>query len=202
LDNFGFAGLIERSRFGFLPLGMAARYDINRLIDSRNCYELIQRGFAISKNNSGTKGNNNNNHERIRTLEELVSRDKGGMIISPQIGLHENVVSLDYDSEYADLIVNHNLSYETVTLQQEKGLGVTVLQQSRDNKKGLLPTVVEKFLKRRLYFKRLLKELPKESIESLWCQQRVNSLKNILVCLYGTTGYRLELQQGLRTKQC
>jgi DNA polymerase elongation subunit (family B) len=48
---------------------------------------------------------------------------------------------------------------------------------------------VEKFLKRRLYFNRLLKELPKESIESLWCNQRVNSLKNILVCLYGTTGY-------------
>jgi DNA polymerase elongation subunit (family B) len=185
LDNFGFAGLIERSRFAFLPLGMASRYGINRLIDSRNCCELIQRGFVISKKNCAS---NNNNHERIRTLEELVSRDKGGMIISPQIGLHENVVSLDYDSEYANLIVNHNLSYETVTLQQEKGLGVTVLQQSSDNKKGLLPTVVEKFLKRRLYFKRLLKELPKESIESLWCQQRVNSLKNILVCLYGTTG--------------
>ena len=68
-------------------------------------------------------------------------------------------------------------------------IGGVVLQQFNDNeKKGLLPTVVEKFLKRRLYFKRLLKELSKESIESLWCEQRVNSLKNILVCLYGTTG--------------
>ena len=94
-------------------------------------------------------------------------------------------MALDYDSEYANLIVNHNLSYETVTLQD----GVVVLQQSNDNeKKGLLPTVVEKFLKRRLYFKRLLKELPKASKESLWCQQRIDSLKNILVCLYGTTG--------------
>lgn len=44
-DDFGLAGLIERSRFGFLPLGLAARYGINRLIDSRNCYELIQKGF-------------------------------------------------------------------------------------------------------------------------------------------------------------
>ncbi len=79
--------------------------------------------------------NSNNNHERIRTLEELVSRDKGGMIISPQVGLHENVVSLDYDSEYANLIVNHNLSYETVTLQQD-GV-VVVLQQSNDNEERL-----------------------------------------------------------------
>jgi DNA polymerase elongation subunit (family B) len=56
-----------------------------------------------------------NNHEHIRTVEQIVSRGKGGMIISPQIGLHEDVVALDYDSEYANLIVNHNLSYETVT---------------------------------------------------------------------------------------
>jgi DNA polymerase elongation subunit (family B) len=28
--------------------------------------------------------------------------------------LHEDVLALDYDNEYANLIVNHNLSYETV----------------------------------------------------------------------------------------
>jgi DNA polymerase elongation subunit (family B) len=182
LDKFGFAGLIEMCRFSFLTLDLAAKYSINRLIDSRNCYELIQRGFVvIAKNNNKNKGSSNNNHEHIRTIEELVSRDKGGMIISPQIGLHENVVVLDYDSEYANLIVNHNLSYETVL---SKG-GQTNKSQ---NKKGLLPIVVEKYLKRRLYFKSLLKRLPEDSKEYLWCQQRIDSLKNILVCLYGTTG--------------
>ena len=92
------------------------------------------------------------------------------MIISPQIGLHEHVVALDYDSEYANLIVNHNLSYETVTLE-EGGKGVVVQkqeQQQPNTKKGLLPTIVERFLKRRLHFKRMLKELPKESIEYVY----------------------------------
>ena len=51
----------------------------------------------------------------MRTVENIVENDKGGMIISPQIGLHENVAVLDYENEYANLIVNHNLSYETVT---------------------------------------------------------------------------------------
>src|SRR5919197_933879 len=155
-DKFGFAGLIERARFSFLPLEMATRYGINRLIDSRNCYELIQRGFVIPNNkraginSSYTRDFSSSNHEHIRTVEQIVSADKGGMIISPQIGLHENVVALDYDSEYANLIVNYNLSYETVT---SKGV---VIQSNK--KKGLLPTVVERFLKRRVYFKRLLKE--------------------------------------------
>ena len=148
---------------------------MNRLIDSRNRYELIQRGFVIPKNN------NSSNHEHIRTIEELVSSDRGGMIISPQTGLHENVIVLDYDNQYANLIVSHNLSYETVlsNVKQDRELS---------NKKGLLSTIVEKFLNRRLHFKCLSKELLEESRENLWCQQRIDSLKNILVCLYGTTG--------------
>jgi DNA polymerase elongation subunit (family B) len=34
----------------------------------------------------------------------------------------------------------------------------------------------------------MLKKLPKDNIEYVYCEQRVNSLKNILVCLYGSTG--------------
>ena len=166
-DQFGFAGLIERARFSFIPLDKAAKYSINRLIDSRNCFELIQKNFVIPSRARGIE-----NYEHIRTVEQIVSGDKGGMVISPQIGLHEDVLALDYDNEYANLIVKHNLSYETVGGEAKK----------------LLPTVVERFLKRRLYFKRLLKEFPKDSQEYLWCEQRVNSLKNILVCLYGSTG--------------
>ena len=64
-------------------------------------------------------------------------------------------------------------------------IGLSILYS---DKKGLLPTIVERFLKRRLYFKGLLKELPKESRQFVSCEQRVNSLKNILVCLYGSTG--------------
>jgi hypothetical protein len=41
------AALTERARFGFFPLQLASRYGMNRLIDSRNCYELIQRNFVI-----------------------------------------------------------------------------------------------------------------------------------------------------------
>jgi DNA polymerase elongation subunit (family B) len=174
LDRFGFAGLIELCKFGFLPIDLTAKYGMNRLIDSRNCYELIQRGYVISK-----KGNSSN-HEHIRTIEELISNDRGGMIISPQTGLHQNVIVLDYDNEYANLIVNHNLSYEMFIQDKKTRRGGA--------NKGLLPTIVENFLRRRLYFEEKSNGLHTESNECLWCQQRIDSLKNILVCLYGTTG--------------
>ena len=122
--------LTERARFGFLPLQLASRFGMNRLIDSRNCYELIQRNFVIPASR------NNYRYDSIRTLEEIVTKDKGGMIFSPRVGLHENVVVLDYENEYANLIIRHNLSYETV--------------KSPDVDKGLLPLVLEKILNRKI----------------------------------------------------
>ena len=142
--------IIEKSRFACLPLGLAARYNISRLIDSRNCYELVNRGFVSA--HSSYK------HERIRTVEEIIAKDKGGMIFSPRVGLHENVAVLDYENEYANLILKHNLSYETAT--------------STADSKGLLPTVLESVLKRRIFFSTLQKSFLVDTQEWLWSEQR------------------------------
>ncbi|MFQ5951744.1 MAG: hypothetical protein ACE5KH_06650, partial [Candidatus Geothermarchaeales archaeon] len=45
-EDWGLAGLVERARFSMLPPGIAWRWTANRVIDSRNCYELIQRGYV------------------------------------------------------------------------------------------------------------------------------------------------------------
>jgi DNA polymerase elongation subunit (family B) len=162
-DSFdNIVGLVEKTRFGCLPLSFAARLRISRIIDSRNCYELIQRGFVISRTDK---------LERIRTIEEIFSCDKGGMIFSPRVGLHENVAVLDYENEYANLILKHNLSYERCS-----------------NIKGLLPTVLEGILKRRIMFKDLQKSFQVNTREWLCCEQQIAVLKGILVSLYGTTG--------------
>jgi DNA polymerase elongation subunit (family B) len=172
--DLDFETIIERARFGFLPLSLAARYARNRLVESRNCYELIQRGFVIPRSI--------HSHERIRTLDEIIAKDKGGMIFSPKIGLHENVVVLDYENEYANLILKHNLSYETVTSTEDgRIIG------SKDNP-GLLPTVLEEILKRRVFFKNLQKSFLVDTTEWHCCEHRIVALKDILVSLYGTTG--------------
>jgi len=176
-SDLDLVGLIEKARFGFLPLSLAARYRINRLIDSRNCYTLIQRGYVIPSRE------NNNNHEPIRTLEQINSNDKGGMIFSPRVGLHKNVVVLDYENEYANLIVRQNLSYETVASMSHGGI-----TRHNSEEQGLLPTVLESVLKRRIFFKNLQKSFPVNTNEWFRCGQRIDALKSILVSLYGTTG--------------
>jgi DNA polymerase elongation subunit (family B) len=155
--------VVEKCLFACLPLGLAASYGMSRLVDSRNCYELINRGFAISRSDR---------QESIRTVEEIFARDKAGMIFSPRVGLHENVAVLDYEDEYANLILKYNLSYE----------------MAPQDSKGLLPAVVDSVLKRRIMFKTLQKSYVMNSKEWLWCEERIVTLKNILVSLYGTTG--------------
>ena len=43
------------------------------------------------------------------------------MIFSPKVGLHENVAVLDYNDEFANIIVNENISYETIGENKQPG---------------------------------------------------------------------------------
>jgi hypothetical protein len=53
--DLGLAGLIDRARFGFLPLSLGAFYGINRSIDSRNCDKLIQMDLVFPRSNNNHK---------------------------------------------------------------------------------------------------------------------------------------------------
>lgn len=169
-DTNGLVGLIELSQFSHLSLRMILKHSIGRLISSRNVYELITRGHVISDNY------NQKTHEHIRTLEQIVDRDKAGMIFSPQIGLHENVAVLDFNDEFANIIINENISYEYSDIESDKSSA------------GILPQIVKQVVDRRVCIKQLIKQLPNESIEASQYEQRADTLKKILVCLYGTTG--------------
>lgn len=164
----GIVGLIELSIFSGLPLRMILKYSIGRLIANRNLYELIGRDYVISDNYD------QRTHEQIRTLEEIVDRDKAGMIFSPKVGLHQNVAVLDYNDEFANIIINENISYEK--------------EAESDSRLSILPYIVKQIVDKRVRVKQFLKHLPLESIEASEHEERADTLKKILVCLYGTTG--------------
>jgi DNA polymerase elongation subunit (family B) len=128
LQDIHLIELVEKSRFSYLPLNLAAKYGMMRLIDSRITHELLQRGFVIPTRMKTIS----RHHEQIRTLEDIVQMDKAGMIVSPDIGLHENVAVLDFVNDFNELEPD-NLLYNC-------------------------------------------------------CEIRLEVLKQILVCLYGTSG--------------
>jgi DNA polymerase elongation subunit (family B) len=170
-NQYGIAGLIELSKFSHLPIRYVLNYSIGRLIANRNFYELLKRDYVISDKYERT-------HEYIRTLEEIMDRDKGGMIMSPKIGLHENIAVLDYNDEFANIILNNNISYEAVNSES----------QIDESVEGILPSIVRQLLDLRAYYKDRLKHLDEDTDERVSYIKRYDTLKKILVCLYGTTG--------------
>jgi DNA polymerase elongation subunit (family B) len=58
------------------------------------------------------------------------------MLISPEIGLHENVAVLDFNDEYANLILTHNISYETLSASDSQ------------NQMAILPSIVSELVTR------------------------------------------------------
>ena len=164
--------VVEKARFSYLPLNLASRYGMLRLIDSRVTFELIRRNFVVPKKNTVTQ-----HHEEIRTLQNIIEMDKAGMIISPQIGLHENVAVLDFNDEYANIITRHNISYENFSDNFR-----------RDECSAILPSVVQELVTTRIHLKQLLKTQQPDSFLYADCVARLDILKQILVCLYGTSG--------------
>jgi DNA polymerase elongation subunit (family B) len=175
--------LLEKARFSYLPVRLASKYGMIRLIDSRITYELLQREFVIPTRMRAIS----KHHEQIRTLENIVDMDKAGMIVSPEIGLHENVAVLDFDNEYANLILRQNISYETLNNHNR----ASELRQGSlaDNQMALLPSIIGGIVSRRIYLKKQLKEkLEPDSLLYDYCEMRLELLKQILVCVYGTSG--------------
>jgi DNA polymerase elongation subunit (family B) len=164
-EEYGLAGAAELSRFAFAPLGLSSRWPSGRIIDSRQCLEAHRRGILIPRRGCRVVH---------RTALEAIQRDRGGLVMAPEAGLHENVAELDYESMFPNIIFRENVSYETV--------GVS------DQPPGLLGLVAEEPLRRRGHYKRMRRMLPRGSPEWTWCEQRQRALKMVLVCIYGYSG--------------
>ena len=165
----GIVGVVERARFTMAPMGMCADWPAGKTIDSRQCYEADRLGILVPEMRGG--------YGYVSTAWDLVCRDRGGLILSPQMGLHENVGCLDFESMFPNIIVHKNVSYETVG---PEGVDQTV--------PGFMGGFTRPFLSRRLHFKHLRRKFKQDNQEWLWCEQRQNELKLFLVCIYGYSG--------------
>jgi DNA polymerase elongation subunit (family B) len=167
--DMGLAGLVERARFTYAPMGVSHNWEAGKTIDSRQCAEAVRLGVMVPPMKGG--------YGFSSSAWDLVRHDKGGMVFSPQPGLHENVGALDFESMFPHIIVRRNLSYETITAEE--------VDHEID---GFLGKITEPFLQRRRRFKHLRKDFPKFSRMWWYCQHRQSTLKLFLVVYYGYSG--------------
>ena len=171
----GLAGVLMASRLSGLSPSLASRFTPGTLISSYESYEAVRRGIVVPFRKSDA--------EVLRKFSELKTADRGGMMFQPEPGIFEDVDEIDFTSMYPSIIVQANLSPETIGHPE---------QQQR----GFLPTALEPLLALRIQTKHLKKTDPViTGIDAI--------LKWMLVTCFGYTGYknakfgRIEVHEGI-----
>jgi DNA polymerase elongation subunit (family B) len=132
-----------------------------------------------------------NKPEGWKTAMNLLVSDRGGLILDPVVGLHEDVIELDFASLYPNIMLKYNISPETMLCSCCRTVPYCVVPQLNYHicsyQKGLLPEVLEPIISRRFCYKarsqnkKYDRELYKE-LQQAW--------KWVLLVCFGYTGYR------------
>jgi len=156
----------------------------------------------------------NKKHVAIPPNEEMPKPDyPGGYVKEPMIGKHDWVVSFDLNSLYPNLIVQSNMSPETlIGTKEPHGVGYYLnLQEKIDGDysvaangsvysrkhQGILPKIIEAYYEERKVIKRemLTAQQAYEKTKTIELERQINQLENrqmaikiLLNSLYGAIG--------------
>ncbi|MGH6631309.1 MAG: DNA polymerase domain-containing protein, partial [Burkholderiales bacterium] len=194
-------GLWELARLTKLPVQYAARTTTGTGISYMQMELAWRDGVLIPEQKAEP--------ENPKHPDELLTADRGGLVFPPRLGFFENVAELDFISEFPRIMARFNVSPETVNCRCcpdapcVPELGYRVCQRRR----GITSRVVERLIaKREEYKARINVETARRAVSGgvpslQWpilrdapsgrlYKQRRSSLKWLLVCCFGYTGYK------------
>lgn len=178
----GVSGIMDLARVCGIPFQDLARVTPGTAISSMQIDQALRTGHLVAWKK--------NRAEDFKTARQLIRSDRGGMIHQPMVGIHEDVTELDFSSLYPSIIVQFNISPETLqcrccpdAARTVPELGYRICGQ-RD---GMLPQVIRPIIERRRTFKKMAREHPEKREDY---EGRAKILKWLLVTCFGYTGYR------------
>ena len=184
LSEAGFDGLIEIARTCRVPLHTAARNSIGSSMSSLQFYQAIKDDVLIPRNKSIP--------EAFKTAYKLLVGDRGGFVFEPRVGAHDLVGEVDFSSMYPVLMVNNNISAETVLCKccPDSPLRIPELNFHICTKRtGIVPKTLSLVVSKRLFYKRMKREVGDPHLREVYDKRQI-ALKWILVTCFGYLGYR------------
>ena len=148
--------------------------------------------------------------------EHASSTFVGGYVKEPHVGMHDWVMSFDLNSLYPNIIIQYNMSPETlIRLPDAKGAKAANGATFRTDKKGIIPEIVEKMYETRVTVKKEMLDV-KQQIEkegksdslirkATILENKQMATKILLNSLYGAMGNRyfryfdLQVAEGVTT---
>jgi DNA polymerase elongation subunit (family B) len=184
LNECGLEGLIEIARTCRVPLHRAARSSIGSSMSSLQFYQAIKNDVLIPRNKSIP--------EAFKSAYELLVADRGGFVYEPKVGIHDDVGEVDFSSMYPVLMMNNNISAETVLCKccPDSRLRIPELgYHVCERREGIVPKALRVALSKRLLYKRLKAEAKDQRLKEVY-DKRQAALKWILVTCFGYLGYK------------
>ncbi|MCX6688862.1 MAG: type B DNA-directed DNA polymerase [Methanoregula sp.] len=156
----GLDAVLLTARLTGLSPNLTSRFTPGTLVSSYEVYGALMQGIAIPFRKDEP--------ECVRSIASLKVADRGGMMFQPVAGLYEEVSQIDFTSLYPSIIVQSNLSPETI---------------GHPERTGFLPGVLKPLLDLRIRTKRERKQNARyEGLDAV--------LKWMLVTCFGYTGYK------------
>jgi DNA polymerase-2 len=181
-DKCDLAGLWELARVTKLPVQYAARTSTGTGISYMQMELAWRDGVLIPEQKAEP--------EDLKSPDELLAADRGGLVFVPKLGFHTNVAELDFVSEYPSIMERFNISPETVNCPccpdapRVPELGYRICRARR----GITSRVVGRLIAKRGELKQRLCGAAAEQAPRYKLQR--DALKWLLVCCFGYTGYK------------
>jgi len=177
----GLFGLIDLARITGIPVQELSRLSPGSAVTALQVNQALRDGVLVPwKRNLA---------EYWKTAEELLAADRGALVIEPKVGLHENVFEVDFASLFPNIMVNHNISPETVLCDccPDSSHRVPFIHYNVCQRRiGLIPRVLAPLIERRMTYKRRITEDPGRAKEY---EMKQNLLKWLLVTSFGYMGF-------------
>lgn len=177
----GLSGLIDLSRITGIPMQELSRLSPGSAVNAMQVNQALLDGVLVPwKRNIA---------ENWKTALELLIADRGALVIEPRVGLHENASELDFASLFPNIMVNHNISPETVLCScctDSKNRVPFTGYNICEKQLGLIPRVIKPLIERRMAYKKRIIEQPEKAEEY---EKKQNLFKWLLVTSFGYMGY-------------
>ena len=185
LAETGLAGLIEQARVAKVDLQHMARTTTGTGITSMQLETACREDLLIPYRKQEP--------ETFKSALELLQTDQGGLVFAPILGYHEQAGELDFSSMYPSIMVQFNISPETVNCRCCRGNPAARVPEIGHHTcrrhQGLVPRTLAPLLDKRARYKQLM-AATMNPLRRMVLDQRQTALKWLLVVSFGYLGYK------------
>ena len=174
--------IFEISRTCRLPIQTAARASIGKCMSSVQFYIATKRNLLIPWKPTTS--------EIFKTRMDLLIGDRGGLILEPHTGPHENVGEVDFASLFGNIMLKKNISAETINCKccPTSDNIVPDLGYHICKRQGIVPQSLHLLLEKRKQYTKLIETSTTKEKSKIY-SQRKDALKWILVTSFGYLGF-------------